>query len=252
MKIGIISDLHITHWRLSDEYVAELLIKQCQELGINKLLDAGDSEWHDPNEASDIFLEADIKYISVNGNHDYYSKSVLDIDYTGTYEHLSNEWIEQVKTETYLIQNTLWSDIQGIEQYSRALADFHYIDGLTPPVYQDLHNRSLNSIVADLDYLRWDNDKETGNRVFAILTHHAPSKLSVTDPYKGNVLNKFFVNDLDNFIIANPDIKLWIHGHTHTPVDYMVGNCRVVANQCGYPRENHKLMRDYRIKTIEL
>lgn len=27
---------------------------------------------------------------------------------------------------------------------------------------------------------------------------------------------------------------LWVHGHTHMSVDYMVGSCRVVSNPRGY------------------
>jgi len=27
---------------------------------------------------------------------------------------------------------------------------------------------------------------------------------------------------------------LWVHGHVHDSFNYLVGNCRVVANPCGY------------------
>jgi hypothetical protein len=32
----------------------------------------------------------------------------------------------------------------------------------------------------------------------------------------------------------HPQIKLWTHGHTHDPFDYMVGKTRVVCNPRGY------------------
>jgi predicted phosphodiesterase len=30
---------------------------------------------------------------------------------------------------------------------------------------------------------------------------------------------------------------VWIHGHTHTPCQYVVGDTRVICNPIGYPRE---------------
>ena len=30
-------------------------------------------------------------------------------------------------------------------------------------------------------------------------------------------------------------LVVWIHGHTHHSVDYMIGSTRIVANQRGYP-----------------
>jgi len=31
-----------------------------------------------------------------------------------------------------------------------------------------------------------------------------------------------------------PQIKLWVHGHTHDPYDYVIGETRVVCNPRGY------------------
>jgi Icc-related predicted phosphoesterase len=44
---------------------------------------------------------------------------------------------------------------------------------------------------------------------------------------------------MEQMILAlNP--RLWIHGHTHTSFDYMIGDTRVVANPHGYPGENEE------------
>jgi predicted NBD/HSP70 family sugar kinase len=37
--------------------------------------------------------------------------------------------------------------------------------------------------------------------------------------------------------IKGMDIKCWVHGHTHSTHDYMIGNTRVLCNPRGYPRE---------------
>jgi hypothetical protein len=38
--------------------------------------------------------------------------------------------------------------------------------------------------------------------------------------------------------MSHPQIKYWIHGHTHTHFDYKIGECRVICNPRGYPNEN--------------
>lgn len=53
------------------------------------------------------------------------------------------------------------------------------------------------------------------------------------DEYKGGYLSAAFVSSLDDFIKSS-NINLWIHGHTHHNVDYVLGNTRIIANQRGY------------------
>lgn len=67
-----------------------------------------------------------------------------------------------------------------------------------------------------------------------IITHHAPCSLSIASKYKGNISNNYYVSDLSNFILDNPEIKLWVHGHLHNSSDYMIGDCRVICNPRGY------------------
>ena len=47
-------------------------------------------------------------------------------------------------------------------------------------------------------------------------------------------MNGAYSSDLSEFILANPQIKLWTHGHTHDVFDYMIGSTRVVCNPRGY------------------
>jgi hypothetical protein len=39
---------------------------------------------------------------------------------------------------------------------------------------------------------------------------------------------------MEEFIVDHPQIKLWTHGHTHHPFDYIVGETRVICNPRGY------------------
>lgn len=70
---------------------------------------------------------------------------------------------------------------------------------------------------------------------FVVVGHHAPSKQSTKPRYRKDVImNGAYSSDLTEFILDNPQIKLWTHGHTHDTFDYMVGSTRIVCNPRGY------------------
>lgn len=70
---------------------------------------------------------------------------------------------------------------------------------------------------------------------YVVVGHHAPSKASTHPRYKEDVLmNGAYSSDLSELMLDRPCIKLWVHGHTHDPFDYMIGSTRVVCNPRGY------------------
>jgi predicted phosphodiesterase len=69
----------------------------------------------------------------------------------------------------------------------------------------------------------------------AVVTHHAPSMMSVAD--KDADINVYYVDPMLDNIYQDTSIKMWIHGHTHEPLDYMHPcGVRVVSNPGGYAR----------------
>jgi Icc-related predicted phosphoesterase len=83
-----------------------------------------------------------------------------------------------------------------------------------------------------LDYIKVVT-QEPGS--YIVVGHHCPSELSVADIYKRDtIMNGAFRSKLDDFIEQRPQIKLWIHGHTHHNFDYVIGETRVVCNPRGY------------------
>lgn len=80
-----------------------------------------------------------------------------------------------------------------------------------------------------------------------IVTHHAPTSASIDKQYVNSDLNSAYVSQLGDFILDNPQIKLWVHGHIHQPADYQVGECRVVCNPYGYAihYENVNFKKDF-------
>lgn len=70
---------------------------------------------------------------------------------------------------------------------------------------------------------------------FVVVGHMAPSFQSVHEKYKDDkVMNGAYASDLSEFILDNPQIKIWTHGHTHHNFDYMIGSTRIVCNPRGY------------------
>lgn len=70
-----------------------------------------------------------------------------------------------------------------------------------------------------------------------VVTHFAPS-LHSADPRYGRVPGTAgFCNALDDLL---PQAALWLHGHLHTPQDYVHQGCRVVANPLGYAHKNEQ------------
>ena len=64
-------------------------------------------------------------------------------------------------------------------------------------------------------------------------------------------MNGGYHSDLSEFILDHPEIVLWTHGHTHEPMDYMIGTTRVVCNPRGYAG-SEKSADNFKLKYIDL
>lgn len=102
--------------------------------------------------------------------------------------------------------------------------------------------------IADLERYCYDSHRQfekgalTGNPD-VIVSHHLPDQRCVHAKYAGNALNHFFVSDFD---VEAIDAKLWIHGHSHTANDLMIGSTRVISNPFGYARLEPDSMNAFR------
>ena len=87
---------------------------------------------------------------------------------------------------------------------------------------------------------------------FVIVGHHTPSHRSIHERFRGDkIMNGGFSSQLDDYISYRPQIKLWIHGHTHDPFDYMIDQCRVVCNPRGYINYE-KFADNFKLKYIDV
>ena len=183
--------------------------------------------------------------IYVAGNHEFYHgkwKSSLQ-DLRDTCSKFDNVYFleRDVKVigDTTFIGATLWTDCnKGDPLTLHALTDMmndfkiirndeHGFTKLRPAHIMYRHQQTIAYLKAILPDMK--------DRKIVFVVHHAPSKQSTHPKYQNDVLmSGGYSSDLSEFILDHPEIKLWTHGHTHDPFDYMIGTTRIVCNPRGY------------------
>ncbi|MFI8384924.1 metallophosphoesterase family protein [Pseudomonas sp. NPDC079086] len=70
-----------------------------------------------------------------------------------------------------------------------------------------------------------------------VITHHAPLMRSLAEnPHSGGHLDAAYANEWID-LMGGDRVALWVHGHSHTTVDYHEAGTRIVCNPRGYPGE---------------
>jgi Icc-related predicted phosphoesterase len=156
-----------------------------------------------------------IPVIMVEGNHDFY--------YADWPAHQTEATVLNIGGVKFACA-TLWTYLSPSDEvFKGAMADFRLIKGITVQKWNSLHLDQMQSIV------RVKPD--------VVVTHHAPSYLSLSDKFRGDPLNPYFMSEAYNTIVRLKP-KLWFHGHVHQVHDYTIGDTRVLCNPYGYPGEN--------------
>jgi hypothetical protein len=188
--------------------------------------------------------------IYVMGNHEHYG-----FQFQKTYDHIK----EQLPDNIYILEKevkeidgvlfmgaTLWTDMNkndGLTLYNMKsmMNDYHQITMLNEAngAYHKLQpERTVAEHFKTKQYFQHQlsENRTNGRRLpVVVCTHHSPSKSSTHPRYASDVLmNGAYSSDLSEFILDNPEIKFWTHGHTHHNFDYMVGSTRIICNPRGY------------------
>ena len=87
------------------------------------------------------------------------------------------------------------------------------------------------------NHKQWLSTKlsESYNGKTVVITHMAPSILSVAAQYANDIVSSAFASNLDDLA---KNANLWIHGHVHESFDYHIEKCRVICNPLGYMLRN--------------
>lgn len=239
MTLYPLSDLHLefADWRPLAEVVA----------AADVVVLAGDihEHTHGLRWARERFGDKPIIYVA--GNHEYYGGHLRGVaaqlrkvaKQLGIH-YLAND--EVILGGIRFLGTTLWTDFQlfGADRQTAAmrsahgyLHDFHCIQtdagAFRPEQSVALHQASRRWLTAKLNI--------PFNGPTIVVSHHAPSMLSIAPRWRDNLNSAAFAGALDEWV-ARAD--LWIHGHTHTFADYRIGDQakgRVICNPRGYPEE---------------
>ncbi len=193
--------------------------------------------------------------IYIMGNHEYYKSSFRTArrkikDELISYLQLQN--VHVLENETVVINGvafvcaTLWSDFDKLDplcmmKSQSGMNDFNIIR-TGPNDFDEYQRKLVPSDVASAHFVSRDyifgevaKQKTVGNKV-VVVTHHGPSYQSVPEMYRTGQyadMNGAYVSNLDDKVLETKP-EIWIHGHTHTSFDYMIGDTRVIVNPRGY------------------
>ncbi|MBD9509926.1 metallophosphoesterase [Ensifer sp. ENS10] len=243
MKAWIFSDLHTEF----DEKVVPLTVPEA-----DVCICAGDICDGGPAKTVRYLGEhvaQSMPVILVPGNHEYYRSSIaeglkeaLDIA-AKRYPNVHVLSRRAVTVAGYrFVGATLWGDFNlygnmywALRTAQNELNDFRKIKVSKQP-YQRFtsgHASGFNNM--DKHFIRTTLD-EPYDGTTVVVTHHAPSVLSLAPEFVGAPLTPSFVSNLE-LDIAKYQPVAWIHGHLHNRSDYSIIDTRVVCNPRGYPDE---------------
>lgn len=231
-KIRFMSDLHLEFGPLDLEPIGEDVLCAAGDIGVGTEGAAFLRQYT---------ARTGIPVVMVAGNHEFYHHSIdsmtdlLRLVNTPLFHFLENGVVDVAGVR--FIGCTLWTNyelngnvIGSMFAAGRGMNDHRAIStngrNFVPQDALDKH-------AASLAFLR-DNIGQRQPTV--IVTHHAPSGLSIDeDRYGDSVLNAAYASPLDDFVAAS-GAAVWHHGHVHANRDYWIGDTRVICNPRGYHR----------------
>ena len=188
--------------------------------------------------------------IYIMGNHEFYNgKFYASIDYMRD-EIAKYPNIYMLEQDTKIIDDvvfvggTLWTNMNRRDPLT-----MHAIEGMMNDFRIIRNDKRSYAAMSALDVaVRHDRTlayiklivQEHKDKKCVVVGHHSPSFQSVHEIYKTEYLmNGGYHSDLSEFILDHPQIKLWTHGHTHHPFDYVIGETRIVCNPRGYENDSY-------------
>ncbi len=234
MLLQLISDLHLEFYQGPKRILEALPIAS----NLDFLVIAGDSIVVNRQHEQEIipffkWASAQARHVIwIEGNHEYYGATdsqhtdIRLAAYVGRYKNVHWLRCEEITLDgVHFYGGCMWfPDKDGLNQiYEKIIADFSQIKDLRRWVYGSnlMFRHNANRFVT----------KDT-----VVISHHLPHPASTPPMFRGDQGNRFFVSD-ESQLIAEKQPRLWLHGHTHSPCDYKLGETRVLCNPYGYPRE---------------
>ena len=249
MKLQIISDLHLEFNDVTINNAGADILCLAGDISLAKDLVKDTPRGEKFRQFFDHVSKEFDTVLYVMGNHEHYSgrwnNTAANIrtalEPWDNITLMDDGWLNFGKTR--IVGTSLWTNMNKgdpltMMHIKNSMNDYHVITIENNGIYHKLrpidtfnaHTRAVETIKLAAE--TWDGD-------VVVLGHHAPSFQSVHERYKHDwMINGGYVSDLDEYILSQEKIKLWIHGHVHNSFDYMIGECRIVCNPHGYHDEN--------------
>lgn len=176
------------------------------------------------------------------GNHEYYhgNLAITHKEIEALLAHHENVLFSRASSQLMggqiVHMHTLWTDydkenpLSMVEAHVR-MNDYRFIgcnDHIANPADMLIrHQYHLEQLKEDM----------TAGDI--VMTHHSPSLKSIPPEYLADRVNGAYHSDLE-WLMLEKKPAVWVHGHTHTACDYMVGSTRVICNPRGYGNQFKK------------
>lgn len=241
MKIKILSDLHLEGRQGYAQKVQPWAARTDEDV----LILAGDIAVGPMQVqlAIEYFKKQGYPYIIyVPGNHELYHHSRTDFEMlmvsarrAGAITLDANEIVKI--DDVSFFGGTLWTGFKNGDHLVRATASRNIND------FRIIQEWDVNKAQAEyqrhIDFIKTAHRQTEGKKV--IVTHFLPAQACVAERYKSDrvemLLNSYFANYLDEYIATLGDQTIWVFGHTHDAMDFLIGDTRMISNPLGYARE---------------
>lgn len=233
MKLQILSDLHI-----------EFAPYKMSETNADVIILAGDIHLGDKGFkwAYDNLKNKEVIYVL--GNHEFYRAATPKL-INKIKEKSNGTNIHVLENDSISIDGvrffgcTLWTDFRLLNKMDISIAtaalqmnDYEKIR--ISPTYKKC--RPSFTVIWHNHSKKWlfNNIQKCDESKIVVVTHHAPSILSIPEKDRNDPLRAAYASNMDD-LISSSKVTLWVHGHIHTAFDYQIGETRIICNPLGYP-----------------
>lgn len=249
MKIVVMSDLHLEGCKFGHDMPRGDVLVLAGDITVLGIFDKDCDLYHQKNaDAARDRMLALIEQANTNfgavvylaGNHEAYGYDINLLAHVVGREFPGITFLDDKAVDlddgVILVGGTLWTDMnQGNDAWivGQGMNDFHLITeggGRFYPHHAMTRFDRTKKLIADTA------DKHTRSTI-VVATHHAPSRRGISRDRVRSRINHGYYTDLERFIADRPNIRQWIHGHTHIQKRYQIAQCEVISNARGYSVE---------------
>ena len=252
MKIGFLSDLHITSKRVSIEHPLNGVLEACKANKVDKLFIAGDTT-NDPYETLDFvdkLTESGVDTYAVFGNHEYWAMGYRDMMKNITHEKYLHGKTLNLKGNTVLVGLDGTFDHSFVlkvdNKYTKHLPrDKFKLNFLGKGVFELKFNKIRNheEVFADMESKLINSLEANKGKDIIFMTHYVPSSefAIYKNDMRWNANNSFLGSTRYQELAEEYNVKKVIFGHTHNRFNKTINGVDYHCNPIGYSNYDYHM-----------